>query len=92
MDPKQEARVLAAMSAVLALLSLAGLVWVFLSGMGLAVDTVFMALVCAAMGGLFSLTLVHELQSAGLLPHWKPSGSKKVAEAPANPAAKEKKE
>jgi len=92
MEPKREAWVLVGTCAVLALLSVAGLIWVFMSGMGLAVDTIFMALVCASMAGLFSFALIKELQSAGMLPQWKPAGSKKVAEAPANPAPEEKKD
>jgi hypothetical protein len=92
MEPKQEAWVLAGTCAVLALLSVAGLIWVFMSGMGLAVDTIFMVLVCASMAGLFSFALIKELQSIGLLPHWKLGSAKKIAEAPANPASEEKKE
>lgn len=92
MDRKQEALVLAGMCGVLALLSAAGLVWVLLSGMGLTVDAIFMLLVSGAMAGLFFFALLQELQSAGMLPHWKAARSKKVAAVPANPTSGEKKE
>lgn len=92
MNPRREVWVLVGMCGVAVLLSVAGLAWVFVSGMGLTIDTIFMVLVCLAMGGLFSFLLVAELKSAGMLPHWKPARSKKVAEAPANPTSGEKKE
>lgn len=68
MEQKKEALVLAGMCAVSLALSLAGLVWVFLGGMGFTLDAIFLILVCLAMAGLFSLMLFLQLKSAGLLP------------------------
>ena len=83
MDVKKEALVLAAMSAVVILLSLAGLAWVFLSGMGFTLDAIFMVLVCLLIAGVFSLMLLYQLKSAGLLPALKFSRAGKKQEASA---------
>lgn len=70
MHPRREAVVLATMCVVAVLLSLAGVVWVFWSGMGWTLDSLFLILVGLSMGGVFSLVLVLQLRSAGWLPRW----------------------
>lgn len=67
-DQKKEAMILAGMCAVCVVMSLAGIAWVFLGGMGLTLDAIFMILVCLSMAGLFSLMLLLQLKAAGLLP------------------------
>ena len=89
MDVKKEALVLAAMSAVVLLLSLVGLIWVFLSGMGLTLDAIFLVLVCLMIAGVFSLMLFFQLKSAGLMPTLKFSRAEKKQEAPAESAKEE---
>ena len=90
MEPKKEALALAGMSAIAVLLFLGGLVWVFLGGMGLSIDTIFLVLVCLAMAGLFSLMTLWQLNSAGLLPPLKWPRRQKAA-APAESARQEAK-
>jgi len=75
MDQKKEAMILAGMCAVCVALSLAGIAWVFLGGMGLTLDAIFMILVCLSMAGLFSLMLLLQLKAAGLLPARKKDGA-----------------
>jgi fatty acid desaturase len=86
MEPKKEAMLIAGMSGVAVLLSLAGLVAVLASGMGLSIDAIFLALVCLSMGGVFSLMMLWHLKSAGLLPDFK------KAEKPAGAAGESAKE
>ena len=86
MEPKKEALVLAGMSAVAVLLSLGGLVAIFTSRMGLSIDAIFLALVCLSMAGVFSLMLLWQLKSAGMLPDIKLKKPEKSAAAPTEPA------
>ena len=84
MEPRKEAIVLAGMSGVAVLLSFAGLAAVLVSGMGLSIDAIFLVLVCLSMAGVFSLMLLWQLKSAGLLPDIKFKKAEKNAEKPAS--------
>lgn len=91
MESKREALALACICAVAVLLSLGGLASVFLTGMGLSLDAIFLVLVCLMMGGLFSLMLLLQLKSAGLLPPLKWPRREKSAAVKAAPAKEEAK-
>ena len=91
MEPRKEALALAGICAVAVLLSLGGLVWVFVGGMGLSLDAIFLVLVCLMMGGLFSLMMLLQLKSAGLLPPLKWPRREKSSAAEAAPAKEEAK-
>ena len=62
------------LSAVLAILSLAGVVWIFVSGMiklwppSATVDGLFMSLILLALSACFLLNLYWEMRDQGLLP------------------------
>jgi len=93
MEPKKEALVLAGMCGAAVVLSVAGLAWVLMGGLGLSMDAILLLLTCLAMGGLFSLLLVWELKSAGLLPELKlPRKKETAASTPANPGESATKE
>jgi hypothetical protein len=78
-----------ALSLVLSILPLLGVVWIFVSGMitlsppSATVDGLFMTLILLALSGTFSLNAYWELRDRGLI-------GKKKAAAPATkpPAAK----
>lgn len=89
MEPKKEALVLAGMSGVAVLLSVAGLVAVLASGMGLSIDAIFLALVCLSMAGVFSLMMLWHLKTGGLLPDIKFKKAEKPAGEPASSAKEE---
>lgn len=80
MESKREALLLAVMSGISLLLSLAGLGWTLVGGLGFSLDAIFMILVCLSMAGLFALMLLVQLNSAGLLP------SRKKNDTPAGAA------
>ena len=81
---------LAAICAVVVLLSVAGLAWGFLTGLGLSLDGLLLLLVCLMMGGIFSLMLLMIAKEAGWLARLPlPRRKRAAAEAPApagNPA------
>jgi hypothetical protein len=65
---KKEMIELAAMSAVLVLLSIVGLVWDVASGLLVSgIDGIMLAGICLMMAGVFSLLLFGELRQAGVL-------------------------
>ena len=84
MDEKREGLILAGMYLIAVLLSLAGLVWVIRGSVGFSIDAIFLFLVCLSMGGVFSLMLLVQLKSMGMLPSFR----KKEAESAAPAAAK----
>lgn len=90
MGPRKEALALAGICAVAVLLSLGGLVWVFVGGMGLSLDAIFLVLVCLMMGGLFSLMMLLQLKSAGLLPPLKWPRREKASATEVAPAKEAK--
>jgi len=49
--------------AVLALIPLLGVAWIFVQGILFTVDGLFMALICASMSGIFALSVLFELRS-----------------------------
>lgn len=78
-----------ALSLVLAILPLLGVVWIFLSGMitlsplSATVDGLFMSLILLALSGTFALNAFWEMRDRGLI------GKKKAVAPPAkSPTAK----
>jgi len=72
-----------ALSLVLGILPLAGVVWTLMNGMITTVDGLFLTLILLALSGTFLLNVYWELRDRGLV------GKKKtVAAAPKTPAAK----
>lgn len=91
MEAKKEALILAGMSAMIVLLFLAGVVWVFVGGMGLTLDAIFLVLVCLMMAGVFSLMMFFQLKAAGLVAPINVSRAEKREAAPAESAKEEAK-
>ncbi len=58
---------LAIICAVVILLSLGGLVWVFASGLAFDLDGLLLILVCLTMGGIFLIMLLLMAKQAGWL-------------------------
>ncbi|HTW32473.1 MAG TPA: hypothetical protein VMD76_12400 [Candidatus Sulfotelmatobacter sp.] len=72
-----------ALSLVLGILPLAGVVWTFMNGMITTVDGLFMTFILLALSGTFMLNVYWELRDRGVI------GKKKVAaSAPRPPVAK----
>ena len=72
-----------ALSLVLGILPLAGVVWTLMNGMITTVDGLFMTLILLALSGTFMLNVYWELRDRGVI------GKKKaVAGAPKTPAGK----
>jgi uncharacterized membrane protein len=72
-----------ALSLVLGILPLAGVVWTLMNGMITTVDGLFMSLILLVLSGTFMLNVYWELRDRGVI------GKKKVApSAPKAPAAK----
>ncbi|HTU40188.1 MAG TPA: hypothetical protein VMF10_00660 [Candidatus Aquilonibacter sp.] len=72
-----------ALSLVLGILPLAGVVWTLMNGLITTVDGLFLTLILLALSGTFLLNVYWELRDRGLV------GKKKtVAAAPKTPAAK----
>jgi len=90
MNTKQEMILLAGLCALLVLLSLAGLVWTFVAGLlypQITMDGLLLALVCLAMGGVFTVMLLWQASSAGWLEALKQRLARRKGEAsaPAQP-------
>jgi hypothetical protein len=72
-----------ALSLVLGILPLLGVVWTLMSGMITTVDGLFMSLILLTLSGVFMLNAYWEMRDMGIV------GKKKaVAAAPKPPAAK----
>lgn len=68
MNPKREQVVLAGLCLLVMLLSLAGLVWAFLTGLlypHLNMDGLLLVLICLTMAGVFKLMFFSVAKSAG---------------------------
>ena len=73
-----------ALSLVLGILPLIGVVWTLMNGMITSVDGLFMSLILLTLSGIFSLNAYWEMRDAGML-----AFMHKKTEAPAKaPAAK----
>jgi hypothetical protein len=75
-----------ALSLVLGILPLLGVVWTLANGMITTVDGLFMSLILLTLSGIFMLNAYWEMRDLGMLGQ-KTSGKKAAAPA-ANPAAK----
>jgi len=72
-----------ALSLVLGILPLLGVVWTLMSGMITTVDGLFMSLILLTLSGVFMLNAYWEMRDSGML------GKKQaVAPAPKSPAVK----
>ena len=71
-----------ALSLLLGILPLAGVVWTLMNGMITTVDGLFMVLILLTLSGTFMLNVYWELRDRGVV------GRKKAAAAPKTPAAK----
>lgn len=84
---------LAAICAIVVLLSLLGLAWAFVTGLQFNIDGMLLLSICLMMGGLFSLMLFLIAKETGWLVRLPWPGKKAAAEAaapattPANPPA-----
>jgi uncharacterized membrane protein len=67
-----------AISLVLAILPLLGVVWTLMSGMITTVDGLFMSLILLTLSGVFMLNTYWEMRDSGMI-------KKKAAAAPAAP-------
>jgi uncharacterized membrane protein len=76
-----------AISLVLGILPLLGVVWTLMNGMITTVDGLFMSLILLTLSGVFMLNVFWEMRDMGLIKKKMP-GAKKAAAAAATPAAK----
>jgi hypothetical protein len=74
--------IILAISLVLGILPLLGIVWTLTSGMITTVDGLFMSLILLALSAVFMLNAYWEMRDMGMI------GKKKAAAAPKPPAAK----
>jgi hypothetical protein len=91
MSVSREILGLAAICAIVVLLSLLGVVWALISGLlypHILLDGLLLVLICLMMGGIFSIMLFFIARDYGLIPHKRPAAEA----APGNPqgAASEK--
>jgi len=73
------------LSIVLAIIPLAGIVWILLAGSITTVDGMFMSLILLTVSGIFLLDILLELRDRGLLPSLqknKPAPTKEPAASP----------
>jgi len=76
-----------AISLVLGILPLLGVVWTLMNGMITTVDGLFMSLILLTLSGVFMLNAYWEMRDMGLIKRKMP-GDKKSAVPAATPAAK----
>jgi hypothetical protein len=72
-----------ALSLVLGILPLLGVVWTLMNGMITTVDGLFMSLILLTLSGVFMLNAYWEMRDSGMLGH-----KKALATAPKSPPAK----
>jgi hypothetical protein len=72
-----------ALSLVLGVLPLLGVVWTLMNGMITTVDGLFMSLILLTLSGIFMLNAYWEMRDSGMLGH-----KKSTVPAPKAPAAK----
>ena len=78
MSAQREVLTLAAICAVIVLLSLLGLVWAFAAGLlypHILLDGLLLVMICLMMAGIFSLLLLQVAKQAGWLPFGRKSGA-----------------
>jgi hypothetical protein len=76
-----------ALSLVLAILPLLGVVWTLMNGMITTVDGLFMSLILITLSGVFMLNAYWEMRDMGLIRKKTPGEKKATAPAAKPPAA-----
>ena len=76
-----------ALSLVLGILPLLGVVWTLMNGMITTVDGLFMSLILLTLSGVFMLNAYWEMRDMGLIKKKAPAEKKAVAPAAKTPAA-----